>query len=272
VRDAEGSPAEMIGISTEVTDRKDLERRMQHAQKLETLGKFAGGIAHDFNNVVAAILGFSELLLEDFEAGDPRFAEVREIQKAGESAKQLTSQLMSFSRQQPIQPTAVDLNQSITQNSGLLRQLLGKRVRLETALDAVPSVWADPGQIQQVLVNLATNARDAMPDGGRLRIETAPATISECVADREQVRAGTYAMLTVGDCGVGMPLDVQARIFEPFFTTKPSGHGTGFGLSTVYGIVRQSNGFMEVTSAVGEGTTFRIHLPAVPSARESVER
>jgi signal transduction histidine kinase len=263
-RESTGTPTAMMGISTDVTDRKDLERQLHHAQKMESLGRLAGGIAHDFNNVLTAILGFSELLLEDLDSAHAR--NVLEIRKASETGQRLTRQLLAFSRQQPVEPTPLDLNESVTTTAAILQRLSGQSVRLDTCLNSFGCVWADRGQVEQILANLVTNARDAMPHGGCCRIETSNATITHHMASRENVHGGEYVMLAVIDAGVGMPPETQARIFEPFFTTKAPGMGTGFGLATVYGIVRQSNGFIEVSSTVGQGTTFRIYLPRVENS------
>ena len=268
-RAAGGAPIGMMGITIDVTDRKNLEQQLQHAQKMESLGQFAGGIAHDFNNVLTAIDGFSTLLLDDLDAADPRTADVLEIRNAADIGQRLLRQLLAFSRQEPIEPAPLDLNASIATTAGMLQQLLGKRVRLESILDPGAHVWADAGQIEQILVNLAANARDAMPAGGQFRIETRLARVNAWVATLNNVRAGDYVVLAVSDTGTGMSPDVQSRIFEPFFTTKRPGKGTGFGLATVYAIVRQSNGFMHVTSVVDHGTTFRIYFPRLDQSSPS---
>jgi PAS domain S-box-containing protein len=263
-RDATGRPTGLLGIAIDVTPRKQLEQELQHAQKMECLGQLAGSVAHDFNNVLMAILGFTELLAGTFDAADPRAGDVDEIQKAVEGGRRLTEQLRAFSRRQPIEPTLVNVNDVVRASDGMLRQLLGTHLTL--VIDLAPTlapVHADAGQLQQILVNLAVNARDASPDGGRLTIRT-----SEAVRDGDslrvrdwQIEAGDYIMLTVSDTGTGMPPDLVERIFEPFFTTKGPEKGTGLGLSTVYGIVRQSHGFIDVASAPGRGTTFTIGWP-----------
>ena len=255
-------PINMVGITIDVTFRKHLEQQLQQAQKLESLGQLAGSIAHDFNNVLTGIVGFSELLLAESASGDRRAADIAEIRKAALSGQRLTQQLFAFSREQTIEPTRLDLNAAIATSEGILRQLLGQRVMLETRLDAnLGPVWADAGHIQQILVNLSVNARDAMPNGGHLIIETSEETRrGDLLIRGETVPAGRYMVLTVTDTGSGMPPEIVARIFEPFFTTKPNDKGTGLGLSTVYGIVRQSRGYIDVTSAPGIGTTFRIGL------------
>jgi signal transduction histidine kinase len=230
---------------------------------MESLGQLASGIAHDFNNVLTAILGFSDLLLEQLSPQDPRAQDAAEIRKAAESGQRLTRQLRAFSRQQPIEPTRLNLNKIVNESRGILQRLLGTRVQLETVLaSSVGDVWADAGQLQQILVNLGVNARDAMPDGGRLTIETSEKIWgAEYRATHPDVMAGSYVVLAVTDTGTGMSAETKARIFEPFFTTKGPDKGTGLGLATVYGIVRQSGGFIDVASTVGHGTTFRIHLP-----------
>lgn len=252
-RNSAGEPTAMLGILIDITARRQLEEQLQQAQKMEALGQLAGGVAHDFNNVLTAIIGFGELLVESLPPGDPRLADVAEILKAGDSGRRLARQLLVFSRQQPLEPRLVDVNEIVKASEGILQQLLGKRIRLEICLaPATGQIHADAGQLQQILVNLAVNARDAMPDGGRLQIETRSERVEgDCV----------YTVLTVTDTGTGMPPEVITRIFEPFFTTKGPEKGTGLGLSTVYGIVRQSGGHVDLTSTPGIGTTFRIALP-----------
>jgi signal transduction histidine kinase len=215
------------------------------------LGHFAGGIAHDFNNVLVGVLGFSEALVKDLDPNTPQAADAREIQKAGEIGRQMTRQLLAFSRQEAISPAALDLNAVITETVGLLQQLVGRGVTVE--LDLAPSagtIWADRGQIQQLLVNLAVNARDAMRRNGTLRIET-----------QRNASLGAEVALRVSDTGSGMSAEIQSRMFEPFFSTKGE-KGTGLGLATVHGIVQQTNGTIQVESAVGKGTAFRVLFPA----------
>jgi PAS domain S-box-containing protein len=261
---AEGRPIAILGIAIDITSRKLLEQQLQQAQKMESLGQLAGSIAHDFNNVLTAILGFSELLLAEADPGDARRAAVEEIKKAAGSGKHLTTQLLAFSRRQPLEPKRVHLNDIVRGSEGIIRQLLGKGIVLETRLaPRVPPVHGDAGQLQQILVNLAVNARDAMPNGGRLLIETAEGGREEDhpIVGGRPVAVARYVVLTVTDTGVGMPPEILTRVFEPFFSTKGPEKGTGLGLSTVYGIVRQSGGYVDVTSAPGAGTTFRIGLP-----------
>ncbi len=258
------------GYVIDASERKHLENQLRQSQKMEAVGQLAGGIAHDFNNLLTGILSYSELLLElpGLEA-DAR-ANIVEIRNAGERAASLTHQLLAFSRRQILQPRILDLNTLIRDTEKLLRRLIGEDVELRINLSpAVPRIKADPSQIHQVLLNLSVNARDAMPRGGKLLIETTCATIAPEDAG-DGAAAGQYVRLAVSDTGCGMPADVQARMFEPFFTTKGPGRGTGLGLSTVYGIVQQTNGRISVRSAVGSGTTFEILLPSVTDTpRES---
>jgi signal transduction histidine kinase len=241
------------------------EDQLRHAQKMEAIGRLAGGIAHDFNNLLTAIIGYSELLLVELEEGDPCRRDVNEIKMAGDRAAALTRQLLAFSRQQVLEPRVVSLNTIIMEMDQLIRRLLGEDIELSIACqEPLDPIRVDPGQIGQVLMNLVVNARDAMPAGGRLTIETSYAELDEEFA-RTHVGApvGSFVQLAVSDNGCGMDADTRARLFEPFFTTKPPGQGTGLGLSTVYGIVKQSLGHMSVYSEAGQGTTFRVNLPRV---------
>ena len=241
------------------------EEQLRQAQKMEAVGNLAGGIAHDFNNLLTAITGYSELTLRDLPTDSPSFSKVSEIKKAGERAASLTRQLLAFSRKQILQPKVLDLNAVIPEMEKMLRRLIGEHIVLETVLDrSLGQVKADPGQIEQILMNLSVNARDAMPDGGRLTIETSNVSLREGYRNQQvSIRAGNYVMLSVSDNGCGMDSETQAHIFEPFFTTKELGKGTGLGLSTVYGIVKQSEGTIWVYSEVGQGTSFKIFLPRV---------
>jgi signal transduction histidine kinase len=262
VRSEGGAPVTLLGIAMDMSDRKALEQQLEQAQKMESLGRLAGGIAHDFNNILTAILGFSSLLLTDFDPSDPRVFDLAEIQKAGESGQLLTRQLLAFSRQQPIKPTTLDLNDIVTIATGMLRQLVGKGVKLETVLaPGLGPIWADAGQLQQVLVNLAVNARDAMESRGRLLITTYAMDRDEPEPGRNGT-AGHQIVLQVTDTGTGMSPETVARSFELFFTTKGPEKGTGLGLSTVYGIVRQRGGSIDVTSAVGQGPRSGCTFPA----------
>ena len=239
------------------------EEQLRQAQKMEAVGRLAGGVAHDFNNVLTAIFGYSDLLLEDLTLDDPRRADVQEIRRSAERAASLTRQLLAFSRKQVTQLRVLNLNEVIGNVQSLLRRLVGEDIQVQFSLQS--DLWpvsADPGQIEQVLMNLAANARDAMPEGGRLDITTANDSVASERGDRPGLKPGPYAMLTVRDSGAGMSEHVRSRIFEPFFTTKEQGQGTGLGLATVYGIVKQSLGGIYVDSAEGQGTTFAIYLPS----------
>ena len=261
-------------------DRKTTEHgllqsqiRLQSVQKMEAIGRLAGGIAHDFNNLVQAIGGYTEILLRRLPESDPLHRNAEEIKKAGDRAAALTRQLLAFSRQQVMQPKVVPLNQVVTNVESLLRRLIGEDVELETALaEDLGFVRADVAQLEQVLMNLAVNSRDAMPDGGTLTIETRNVVLTR--ADQREafaINAGPYVMLAVSDTGCGMDAETRARAFEPFFTTKAPGRGTGLGLSTVYGIVKQSDGYIWVDSEPEMGTRVRIYLPRVAEPAEVVE-
>jgi two-component system cell cycle sensor histidine kinase/response regulator CckA len=239
------------------------EEQLRHAQKMEAVGRLAGGVAHDFNNVLTAIFGYVDLLLEQFSDDDPRRADLLEIRRSAERAASLTRQLLAFSRKQVLQPRLLDLNEVILNLEKLLLRLMMSEIEL--VLNLAPGLWkvrADPGQIEQVIVNLCANARDAMQEGGRLELSTGnehvPGSAGE---DRRGLPAGNYVVLTVSDNGHGIPEHIREHIFEPFFTTKGQGKGTGLGLSTVYGIVQQSGGAIAVRSELGAGTEFDIFLP-----------
>jgi len=268
----EGRLVGIFGIGRDVTERVQLEQQLRQAQKMEAVGRLAGGIAHDFNNILTAITGYADLLLEDLAASDPRRDDAVEIRKAADRAAGLTRQLLAFSRQQVLQPRVLDLNALVSELEKMLRRLLGEDVALATRLDpTLAHVRADPGQLEQVVMNLAVNARDAMPEGGKLTIETANIELDDVYArDHYPARPGAYAMLAVSDTGTGMTNEVKAHLFEPFFTTKEKGKGTGLGLATVYGIVKQSGGYIWAYSERGHGTSFKIYLPRVTETTDGV--
>jgi PAS domain S-box-containing protein len=263
-----------FAILRDITDRKRLERQFRQAQKMEAVGRLAGGIAHDFNNILTAILGYGELMAGGLPADHALQDEVREVRKAAEHAAALTNQLLAFSRQQVLLPEVLDLNAVVTEMEKMLRRLIGEDVALFTkCASSLGRVKADRGQIEQVLMNLVVNARDAMPKGGKLTLETSDVVLDESYArDHAGVQPGPWVMLAVSDTGVGMDEATLARMFEPFFTTKEKGKGTGLGLATVYGIVKQSGGYVWVYSEPGKGTTFKIYLPRVEEKQEAPRR
>jgi CheY-like chemotaxis protein len=240
---------------------------------MEAIGRLTGGVAHDFNNLLTVINGYAELLLHrHLDHDDSRRRDIEQIRLVGERAATLNRQLMAFSRQQVLQPTVLDLNETVTQLENMLQRLIGEHIELITVLEPdLKRVKADPGQIEQVIVNLVVNARDAMPQGGKLIINTTNVDLDETYVQQHlNVSVGSYIMLTVSDTGVGMDTETQARIFEPFFTTKESGEGSGLGLATVHGIVKQSNGHVSVYSELGQGTSFKIYLPSIEADTESM--
>jgi PAS domain S-box-containing protein len=271
-----GRVTKLRGLMMDITERRLAEEALRHSeeqlrqsQKMEAIGRLAGGIAHDFNNLLTAITGYGELLLKGLGEGHRLRREAIEISKAARRAADLTGQLLAFSRQQVLQPRVVDLNEVVADMEMMLRRVIGEHIVFETRFaQALGAVKADPGQMNQVLLNLAVNARDAMPEGGRLIIETSVADAIEGVdADRTGVGPGPYVKLTVTDTGTGMDEETKVRMFEPFFTTKEAGKGTGLGLSTVYGIVKQSGGHIVVQSTLGVGSTFCIYLPRLEHER-----
>ena len=262
----------MLGVATEITERKLLEEQLLQSQKMEAVGQLAGGLAHDFNNILTAIVGYSDLLAAELGDNAQQREDIEEIRKAARRAAALTRQLLSFSRKQVLEPRIVDVNGVVLNLDKMLRSLMSENIELETQLaEDLDAARVDPNQLEQVIMNLAINARDAMPDGGTVTIETANATLGEDYAAKHvSVIPGDYVMLAVTDTGCGMTEATKARIFEPFFTTKPAGRGTGLGLSTVYGIVKQSGGNIWLYSEPNKGTTFKIYLPAVDALPEDI--
>jgi PAS domain S-box-containing protein len=255
----------LVIVNRDITDRKRLGEQFRQSQKLEAIGRLSGGIAHDFNNLLGIIIGYAEILQESTSVGPSDRECIDEILRSSQRAASLTRQLLAFSRQQVLEPKIIDLNIVVAEMEKLLRRLIGEDIELETSPEPdLSTIKADQSQLEQVLLNLAVNARDAMPTGGRLKLSTCNVTMKRSDVEKFSYpfKPGKYVRLTVSDTGIGMDSATQARIFEPFFTTKEKGKGTGLGLSTVYGVVKQSDGYIETESELGKGTTFTIYLPA----------
>ncbi len=271
-RDASGRIVGVVEMLADVSQHRALEEQLLHAQKIEGIGRLAGGVAHDFNNVLTAVFGHAELLLVDAGEDEDVASHARSIRDAAQRGAGLTAQLLAFSRRQVLQPRLLDLGEEVRASRTLLEPLIGASIEFRiNARDGAVHVRADPTQLQQVILNLAVNARDAMPDGGRLTLETDTVEFTEAyAADHFDLQPGTYAVLVVADTGIGMDRETRQNIFEPFFTTKPSGKGTGLGLATTYGIVRQSGGYIWLYSEPGLGTTFKIYFPLVTAEGQAV--
>jgi signal transduction histidine kinase/CheY-like chemotaxis protein len=272
VRDASGEPVRMVGVALDVTARRELEGQLRHAQKMESVGRLAGGIAHDFNNLLTAITGHGDLLAQSLDQDDARQADVSAINAAAARAATLTRQLLAYGRQSLMRPEPVDLNAVVSDIEPMLRRLIGEDVELRTSLAPdLGWVQADAGQLDQVILNLVVNARDALSSGGMIELSTANVLLNDAyAAEHHGARPGRFVMISVRDTGVGIDRATLARIFEPYFTTKDRGRGTGLGLATVLGIVEQSGGHIDVASTVGEGTTFRVYLPRQADPRATV--
>ena len=276
LKDAEGKATGVQAVVRDISEQKKLEEQFRQAQKMEAVGTLAGGVAHDFNNLLTVIIGNAELALMDVIKDESLRKGIEETKKAGEKAASLTRQLLAFSRKQVIMPEVIDLNKGINETKNMLKRTIGEDIEFLTVLE--PELWkayADSGQIDQVIMNMVVNARDVMPQGGKLIIETANVDLDKnyfCERGIEGEKSGHYVMLTVSDTGKGMDKEIQEHIFEPFFTTKEVGKGTGLGLSTIYGIVKQNDGFIWVYSEPGKGTTFKVYLPRVKGDMEPEEK
>ncbi|MDE3154456.1 MAG: response regulator, partial [Acidobacteriota bacterium] len=263
-----GALAGAVGAAVDLTERRSLEEQLRQAQKMEAIGRFTGGIAHDFNNVLTAILGYSDMTLAQISPDKPLWKDLKDIHQAATRAASLTRQLLAFSRKQQIKPGPVDVNGTVRNLEKMLRRLIGEDIFVELRLaDDIGAINADTGQIEQILMNLSVNARDAMTSGGTLTIATSRLELAESyIADHPAVLPGPYVQITVTDTGCGMDARTKARLFEPFFTTKESGRGTGLGLATVYGIVKQFGGYIWVYSEPGLGSTFKLYFPEIDVA------
>ena len=273
LRDKDGNIFGTFGISRDLSEHKVLEEQLLHSQKLEAIGRLAGGVAHDFNNILAVISGYSDLTLATLDERDPVMENIQEIKRGADRAGSLTRQLLAFSRKQQIEPKTLNLNSIVTNVDKMLRRIIGEHIELQTELaPGLENIKADPGQIEQVLMNIAVNARDAMPKGGKLMLKTSNVSLDEQQASELlSLDPGHYVRLDLGDTGSGMDEQTQSQIFEPFFTTKEVGKGTGLGLSTVHGIVRQAGGDILVESTLGKGTTFTIYFPTESEEDVDVE-
>lgn len=267
------TPSVMV-VARDIGDRKLLEREFAQAQKMEAVGRLAGGVAHDFNNLLTAIVGYSELLLESVGPDSQFAADLHEIRNAGERASRLTRQLLTFSRKQTVSPTTINLNDVIGDLQKMLTRVIGEDIALDVTMEPqLAPALADAGQVEQVVMNLVVNARDAMPDGGTIRIATANAELTpEFCRVHEGARPARYVALVIQDTGSGIPADALPHVFKPFFTTKPAGEGTGLGLSTVCGIVKESGGYIMLDSTLGIGTTITIYFPAASESHVSSDR
>ncbi len=265
VHDPSGAVVGLVGVLADITERRSLEEQLRHAQKMEAVGRLAGGVAHDFNNLLTVILGNTDTAAQKASPAHPVQGPLHEIRRAAERASALTAQLLAVSRKQVLRPRVLEVDQLLRDTESMLRRVIGEDIRLETRLESGGArVEADPGQVEQVLLNLVVNARDAMPQGGRLVLETRVVVLDdEAARTHAGARPGPHVAISVADEGTGMAPEVLARIFEPFFTTKDQGRGSGLGLSMVYGIVRQSGGHVAVWSQPGTGSTFRVFLPRV---------
>jgi len=277
LRNQQGKIVGAIETFQDITEQKSMEQQLRHAQKMEAIGTLAGGIAHDFNNLLTVILGNAELALMNVIKNESLRKGIEEIKKAGDKAASLTRQLLAFSRKQIVKPEVMDLNKVINEMEKMLKRMIGENIELQTVLGTeLWKVYADSGQIDQVIMNLVVNAEDAMPQGGKLTIDTANADLDRNYFREHGIKEekpGHYVMLAISDTGIGIDKEIQSHIFEPFFTTKEVGKGTGLGMSTVYGIVKQNNGFIWVYSKPEQGTTFKIYLPkmkldAAPEEKE----
>jgi len=263
LRDMKGEPSGALFVFEDITERKSLESQLFQSQKLESIGRLAGGIAHDFNNILTIINGYSDMALSKIEKEHPVRQSIQQVRNSGEKAANLTEQLLVFSRKRALEMKPLDLNMAVTDIEKMLRRLIGEDIRMTTALEpALGTIMGDAGQIHQVIMNLALNARDAMPGGGKLILETANVDLDRNFIKRHpHVQPGPHVLLSVSDTGTGMDEETKSHIFEPFFTTKEEGKGTGLGLATVYGIVRQCGGWIWVYSELGQGTSFKLYFP-----------